>query len=51
MSASLPSAASLALAAASELNPKVANGLPDGVLIGAMALLGAVLLGARLITR
>ena len=46
-----PSAASLALAAASELNPKVANGLPDGVLIGAMALLGAVLLGARLVTR
>jgi hypothetical protein len=46
-----PSAASLALAAASELNPKVAHGLPDGVLVGAMALLGAVLLGARLITR
>jgi hypothetical protein len=48
---SFPSAASLALAAASELNPKVANGLPDGVLIGAMALLGFVLLGARLVTR
>ena len=46
-----PSAAALALAAASELNPKVASGLPDGVLIGAMALLGAVLLGARLVTR
>lgn len=50
-SAGSPSAASLALAVASELNPKVANGLPDGVLIGAMALLGAVLLGARLVTR
>jgi hypothetical protein len=46
-----PSAAALALAAASELNPKVANGLPDGMLVGAMALLGAVLLGARLVTR
>ena len=46
-----PSTAALALAAASELNPKVANGLPDGVLVGAMALLGAVLLGARLVTR
>lgn len=46
-----PSAATLALAAASELNPKVANGLPDGMLVGAMALLGAVLLGARLVTR
>jgi hypothetical protein len=46
-----PSAVSLAFAAASELNPKVAKGLPDGVLVGAMALLGAVLLGARLITR
>jgi hypothetical protein len=29
----------------------VAKGLPDGVLVGAMALLGAVLLGARLVTR
>ena len=45
------SAAALALAAASELNPKVAKGLPDGVLVGAMALLGAVLLGARLVGR
>jgi hypothetical protein len=51
VAAASPSAASLALAAASELNPKVANGLPDGVLVGAMALLGAVLLGARLVTR
>lgn len=46
-----PSAASLALAAASELNPKAAKGLNDAVLVGAVTLLGAVLVGARLLGR
>jgi len=46
-----PSRSSLLLSAASELNPTAAKGLRDGVLIGAMVLLGVVLLGARIVTR
>jgi len=46
-----PSRPSLVLSAASELNPRTAKGLGDGVLIGALVLLGVVLLGARIVTR
>jgi hypothetical protein len=45
------SPSSLLLSASSELNPQAAKGLRDGILIGAMVLLGAVLLGARIVTR
>lgn len=45
------SRSTLVLSAASELNPEAAKGLGDGVLIGAMVLLGVVLLGARIVTR
>jgi len=41
----------LVLSAASELNPKAAAALRDGILVGAMVLLGVVLLGARIVTR
>jgi hypothetical protein len=44
-----PGATALALSAASELNPKVASGLRDGVLVAAAALFGGLLLGARLV--
>jgi hypothetical protein len=43
------SPAALALAASSELNPKVANGLRDGILVGSFVLLGVILVGARLL--
>ena len=45
------SRSALVLLAASELNPKAAAGLRDGILVGAMVLLGVVLLGARIVTR
>jgi hypothetical protein len=45
------SRSALVLSAASELNPKAAAGLRDGILVGAMVLLGVVLLGARIVTR
>ena len=47
--ATAASPAALALAASSELNPKVANGLRDGILVGSFVLLGVVLVGARLL--
>jgi hypothetical protein len=45
------SRSALVLSAASELNPKAAAALRDGILVGAMVLLGVVLLGARIVTR
>jgi hypothetical protein len=48
-SATAASPAALALAASSELNPKVASDLRDGILIGSFVLLGVILVGARLL--